>query len=455
MSERDGSGNGQRIAAALDRLHATLARRADFGRHTGSSVIDVGGRVALFDRGGRVDDRERPAAGAGWRGFGAVALGPAQRGARRLPGDGLPAARGGARHRADLGAGHGGDRLRAPRDAAVRRGRARPGSPRSATTSSSRARRRPSDVERIVDLADRLSPVLDALTRANRVQRTIADQRAGRLTWTPRSSAGCNGRDGIAPSSHYETYWREQLRPAHERLLAAADLRPGQHVIDIACGTGMVTLPAATAVGPDGHVLATDLAQKMVDDTAARAQLAGLDQRRDPSLRRRAARRRWPVRRRPVLARADVRAVHHRRRSPRCTASCVPADRASCPSWGERRNCGWAELFPIVDARVSSDVCPMFFALGTGDCLADAPRARRLHRRRRRPGWASISSTPTRPPHSARRSSADPSPSPTHGSTTPPRRRRTTTTWRRSPRTATAPATGSPASSSSLPAGGR
>ena len=31
-----------------------------------------------------------------------------------------------------------------------------------------------SDVERVVDLADRLSPVLDALTRANPVQRTLA-----------------------------------------------------------------------------------------------------------------------------------------------------------------------------------------------------------------------------------------------------------------------------------------
>ena len=29
-------------------------------------------------------------------------------------------------------------------------------------------------LERIVELADRLSPVLDALTRVNRVQRTIA-----------------------------------------------------------------------------------------------------------------------------------------------------------------------------------------------------------------------------------------------------------------------------------------
>jgi hypothetical protein len=37
--------------------------------------------------------------------------------------------------------------------------------------------------------------------------------------------------------------------------------------------------------------------------------------------------------------------------------------------WGERRNCGWAEVFPIVDARVSSEVCPMFFALGAPGSL--------------------------------------------------------------------------------------
>ena len=40
--------------------------------------------------------------------------------------------------------------------------------------------------------------------------------------------------------------------------------------------------------------------------------------------------------------------------------------------WGARRNCGWAEIFPITDARVASDVCPMFFHLGTGDTLAQA-----------------------------------------------------------------------------------
>ena len=39
--------------------------------------------------------------------------------------------------------------------------------------------------------------------------------------------------------------------------------------------------------------------------------------------------------------------------------------------WGERAQCGWADLFPIVDAEVTSDVCPLFFRLGHGNTLAD------------------------------------------------------------------------------------
>ncbi len=47
-----------------------------------------------------------------------------------------------------------------------------------------------------------------------------------------------------------------------------------------------------------------------------------------------------------------------------------PDGRVAVSVWGERRNCGWAELFPIVDSRVSSDVCPMFYALGAPGALA-------------------------------------------------------------------------------------
>lgn len=49
-----------------------------------------------------------------------------------------------------------------------------------------------------------------------------------------------------------------------------------------------------------------------------------------------------------------------------------PGRRAAAVVWGARKNCGWAEIFPIVEARTASDVCPMFFSLGTGSTLAGA-----------------------------------------------------------------------------------
>jgi SAM-dependent methyltransferase len=47
-----------------------------------------------------------------------------------------------------------------------------------------------------------------------------------------------------------------------------------------------------------------------------------------------------------------------------------PGGRAVAAVWGARNHCGWADIFPIVDARVKSEVCPLFFRLGTGDALA-------------------------------------------------------------------------------------
>ncbi len=46
-----------------------------------------------------------------------------------------------------------------------------------------------------------------------------------------------------------------------------------------------------------------------------------------------------------------------------------PGGRAVVAVWGARAKCGWAEIFPIVDARVQSDVCPMFFQLGADGAL--------------------------------------------------------------------------------------
>jgi ubiquinone/menaquinone biosynthesis C-methylase UbiE len=69
----------------------------------------------------------------------------------------------------------------------------------------------------------------------------------------------------------YEQSWHRQLAPAQTRLLTLAALRPGERVIDVACGTGLVTFAAAAAVGPEGTVLGTDISDAMVAQARARA----------------------------------------------------------------------------------------------------------------------------------------------------------------------------------------
>lgn len=48
------------------------------------------------------------------------------------------------------------------------------------------------------------------------------------------------------------------------QLVACARLRPGQRVLDVACGTGIATRTAAEVVGPGGHVIGVDLNPAML-----------------------------------------------------------------------------------------------------------------------------------------------------------------------------------------------
>lgn len=178
------------------------------------------------------------------------------------------------------------------------------------------------------------------------------------------------GWDAAAPI--YEDEWRENLAPAQQALLDACDLQPGLTIIETAAGTGLATFPAAAAVGLEGHVLATDLSGEMVARGTAAAKKLGLSnvtfQRmnsealecQDDSFDRALCSLGLMYMPNPSTALAEMRRVLR------------PGGRVSVAVWGERRKCGWAEVFPIVDARVKSEVCPLFFGLGSPGALVFA-----------------------------------------------------------------------------------
>lgn len=177
------------------------------------------------------------------------------------------------------------------------------------------------------------------------------------------------GWDKAATS--YEAGWRDSLAHVQTRLLDIASAQPGEQVLDIACGTGLVTFPLAEAVTSGGSVTATDISQAMIDLITQEAEHRRLVQ--------------------IEAFRADAEALEGIPDDSFDLVTCAlgfmyfpepdtalkealrvlkPGGRIVLAVWGARRNCGWAEIFPIVDARVQSAVCPMFFQLGTGRALA-------------------------------------------------------------------------------------
>lgn len=169
----------------------------------------------------------------------------------------------------------------------------------------------------------------------------------------------------------YDRAWARQLEPAHDRLLAMAALVEGEAVVEVACGSGLVTLRIAEAVGPSGRVVATDLSEGMLDRARAAAEARALADRL-------------------AFHRADAGALDLPEAgfdASLCALGLMyvpdpaaalremgrvlrPLGRAVVAVWGQRKRCGWADIFPIVDARVETEVCPLFFQLGTGDSLA-------------------------------------------------------------------------------------
>lgn len=175
------------------------------------------------------------------------------------------------------------------------------------------------------------------------------------------------GWDRAAP--FYDTGWEEQLWPAQESLLAEADLQSGYRVLDVSCGTGLVTVPIAEIVKPEGTVTGIDLSEKMIAKARSRIENRGLKNVAFHHMDAEAldlpdnsfdtvicslGLMYFPD---PAMAIAEMYRV------------LKPGGQLAALVWGERKKCGWAEVFPIVDQRVKSDVCPLFFQLGTASNL--------------------------------------------------------------------------------------
>lgn len=182
------------------------------------------------------------------------------------------------------------------------------------------------------------------------------------------------GWDKAAPS--YESGWRESLADAQAELICLADAQPGEHVLDIACGTGLVTFPLARAVGGSGRVVATDISDKMIDHIRRAAARSGVTQidafRTDAETLDTLPDARFDL---VTCALGLMYVADTEAAIAEAYRVLKPGGRAVFAVWGERSKCGWADIFPIVDARVESEVCPLFFRLGTGSVLADEMNA--------------------------------------------------------------------------------
>ena len=62
----------------------------------------------------------------------------------------------------------------------------------------------------------------------------------------------------------------------NSRILDNLDLVPGMQVLDVGCGPGRVTVPAARRVGPGGEVVALDVQPSMLQKLKERADAYGL-----------------------------------------------------------------------------------------------------------------------------------------------------------------------------------
>lgn len=84
--------------------------------------------------------------------------------------------------------------------------------------------------------------------------------------------------EGAAPGwAKWEATVANWIEPATMAMLAMAQVDRGARVLDLASGAGSQTLSAARRVGAQGHVIANDISETMLQHVQKNARAAGLD----------------------------------------------------------------------------------------------------------------------------------------------------------------------------------
>ncbi len=83
--------------------------------------------------------------------------------------------------------------------------------------------------------------------------------------------------DLVAPAwEKWDKNLEKSLSFVSYRLIGDARISPGQQVLDIGCGTGHPSIPAAKAVGDDGIVVGLDLSDNMLAAARRKAEASGV-----------------------------------------------------------------------------------------------------------------------------------------------------------------------------------
>jgi len=172
-----------------------------------------------------------------------------------------------------------------------------------------------------------------------------------------------------AASAAYDRGWVPLLTSLTRACVERAALHAGERVVDVATGTGVAAFAAAAMVGAAGTVTGVDVSERMIERATERGQADGVSnvhfERADmetiggPDGAFDAA----------ISAFGLMYAAERKAAAAELARVLAPGGRLSLVVWGRRSACGWAEVFPIVDAHVESEVCPLFFSLGVPRAL--------------------------------------------------------------------------------------